>query len=117
MATTSAAPNRIPDFALQSAAVYRLEVGAAFFVAFYLVAMALVLAFSGRGFAELGPRGLRARDLSGQQRQLGAWDQQEELNEFLQGQMEALQGDLENADKRFTMHGERLDRLEGENEV
>lgn len=45
---------------LQAAPVYRLEVGAACFAAFYLATMALMLAFDGRGFAEFGTKGLRA---------------------------------------------------------
>jgi hypothetical protein len=44
---------------LQAKEIYRLEVGAAFFVAFYLATMALFLALDGKGFAEFGPRGLR----------------------------------------------------------
>jgi hypothetical protein len=65
VAAVTAAPEPTPDFALRSAAIYRLEVGGAFFVALYLVAMAIVLALSGRGFAELGPQGLRAAEISG----------------------------------------------------
>ena len=59
-AATVAVPEPVPDFALKASEVYRLEVGMAFFAAFYLAAMALVLAIDGRGFAELGTRGLRA---------------------------------------------------------
>jgi hypothetical protein len=52
-------PDRVPDYALQAEAVYRLEVGASCFVVLYLAAMALFLALDGRGFAEFGTRGLR----------------------------------------------------------
>lgn len=37
--------------------------GAAFFVVFYLAAMALILALSGRGFAEFGTKGLRVEKI------------------------------------------------------
>jgi hypothetical protein len=37
-------PTPVPDFALQAAAVYRLEVGAACFAVFYLAAWAFALA-------------------------------------------------------------------------
>jgi hypothetical protein len=60
LGATVAVPDPAPDFALQADEIYRLEVGAAFFVAFYLATMAVVLALDGRGFAELGTRGLRA---------------------------------------------------------
>ena len=56
-------PDSIPDYALQAAAVYRLEVGAACFVVLYLAAMAFFLALEGRGIAELGTRGLRATEV------------------------------------------------------
>lgn len=66
LAATAHVPDPVPSFALQAAAVYRLEVGGACFAAFYLAAMALVLALDGRGFAELGTRGLRAAEPSRQ---------------------------------------------------
>src|SRR5918995_821279 len=67
MATSVAVPRPIPDFALRAEEIYRLEVGTAFFLAFYLVAMAFVLALSGKGFAEFGTRGLKATDVVDQQ--------------------------------------------------
>ena len=62
-AATVAVPDPVPDFALKAEQVYRLEVGAAFFVVFYLAAMALILALSGRGFAEFGTKGLRVEKI------------------------------------------------------
>lgn len=56
-------PEPVPDFALQAAAIYRLEVGGASFVVLYLAAMAFVLALDGRGFAELGTKGLRPTEV------------------------------------------------------
>lgn len=60
LAATVAVPDPVPDFALKAREIYRLEVGMAFFVAFYLAAMAIALALDGRGFAELGTKGLKA---------------------------------------------------------
>ena len=50
----------MPDYALQAKEIYRLEIGTAFFVAFYLVTMAVMLALGGKGFAEFGAKGLKA---------------------------------------------------------
>jgi hypothetical protein len=61
VAATTAVPDPVPDFALQAEAIYRLEIGAAFFAVFYLVTMAMVLALDGRGFAEIGTKGLKAQ--------------------------------------------------------
>lgn len=56
-------PTTVPDYALRAAAVYRLEVGAACFVVLYLAAMAFFLALDGRGFIELGGKGLRTEQI------------------------------------------------------
>lgn len=63
LAASVRVPDPVPDFALQAASVYRLEVSAASFVVFYLATMAVFLALDGRGFAELGTRGLRATEV------------------------------------------------------
>lgn len=52
-------PEPVPTFALQAKEIYRLEVGVAFFAVLYVAAMALLLALSGRGFAEVGTKGLK----------------------------------------------------------
>ncbi len=57
-------PSEVPDFALNAAAVYRVEVGAATFLGLYLVAMAFVLALNNRGFTEIGVHGLKAQDIT-----------------------------------------------------
>jgi len=51
-------PKPVPDYALQAAEIYRLEIGAAFFAAFYLLTLAFLLATGGRGFAKFGPHSL-----------------------------------------------------------
>jgi hypothetical protein len=58
-----AVPEPIPDYALQAAEIYRLEIGAAFFVAIYLAILAFLLALSGRGFAEFGTKGLKIQQV------------------------------------------------------
>jgi hypothetical protein len=63
LAATVQVPASVPDYALQASAVYRLEVAAACFIVVYLAAMALFLALDGRGFAEIGTRGLRASQI------------------------------------------------------
>lgn len=62
-ASTAAVPVEIPGFALQSSAVYRLEVGGAIFLGLYFVAMAFVLALRNRGFTEIGTDGIKAENL------------------------------------------------------
>ena len=57
-------PSEVPDFALNAAAIYRVEVGAATFLGLYLVAMAFVLALNNRGFSEIGVNGLKAQDIT-----------------------------------------------------
>lgn len=54
----------MPDFALNAAALYRVEVGAATFLGLYLMAMAFVLALNNRGFSEIGANGLKAQDIN-----------------------------------------------------
>lgn len=65
LAGTVAVPEPVPDFALRAAEIYRLEIGAAFFVAFYLATMALLLALGGKGFAEFGTKGLKVEEIVG----------------------------------------------------
>jgi hypothetical protein len=60
VASSARIPESIPDYALQAASVYRLEIGAACFVAIYLAAVAFLLALDGRAFVEFGRRGLKA---------------------------------------------------------
>lgn len=61
---TTGLPASIPDFALRSAAVYRIEVAVATFAGPYLIFMALFLALHNRGFSDIGMNGLRAQDMS-----------------------------------------------------
>ncbi len=62
-------PSPVPDFALRAKAVYRIEIGAAAFAGFYLVAMAFVLALNGRAFSEIGVNGLKAQEIVNEKQQ------------------------------------------------
>ncbi|MBS1861773.1 MAG: hypothetical protein JSS68_08675 [Actinobacteria bacterium] len=64
IALTAAPPTDIPAVALQSSAVYRVEVGAAVFFGLYVGTMAFALALQNRGFTEIGSGGIKARDLA-----------------------------------------------------
>jgi hypothetical protein len=64
-AMTATPPADIPSIALRATPVYRVEVGAAVFLGFYLATMALVLAMHNRGFTEIGSGGVRAQELAG----------------------------------------------------
>jgi hypothetical protein len=55
-------PDPVPDFALKSIDIYRVEVGAGCFIAFYLAATAFVLALNGRGVTEIGREGLKTKE-------------------------------------------------------
>ncbi len=63
MAATVAVPADVPGFALQAAAVYRLEIGGAFFAGLYLASTALVLALNNRAFTEVGTAVIRAHGI------------------------------------------------------
>lgn len=87
-------PGSVPDYALQSEEIYRLEIGAAFFVAFYLATMAVVLAFAGRGFAEFGTKGLKTETVV-------SLDAQEELDHQILEQLREASSELEDMQKRL----------------
>lgn len=63
-ATTVAIPADVPSIALRAVAVYRVEVGAAVFLGFYLATLAFALSLQNRGFTEIGTGGVRAQDLA-----------------------------------------------------
>lgn len=100
LAGSATMPDPVPDYALQSEEIYRLEIGASFFVAFYLALMAILLALSGRGFAEFGTRGLRAEAVVSQATQ-------KELDRQILEKLRQATSDLEDMQ-------ERLKKLEAE---
>ncbi|HEX6601865.1 MAG TPA: hypothetical protein VF030_04425 [Solirubrobacterales bacterium] len=103
LAGSAAPPEPVPDYALQSEEIYRLEIGAAFFAAFYLATMAVVLALSGKGFAELGTRGLRAERVI---------DSQKRLDRQMLARLDSVPAALAELDKRTELLGQRLESLE-----
>lgn len=94
LAGSAALPDPVPDYALQSEEIYRLEIGAAFFVAFYLALMAIVLALTGKGFAEFGTKGLRPETVVPQ-------DTQEELDHRILEKLREASSDLEDMQERL----------------
>jgi hypothetical protein len=115
LAARARVPDPVPAFALQAAAVYRLEVGAACFVVIYLAAMAFFLALEGRGFAELGTRGLRAA------RVVGASDTQQVIlsrlmkaSQEMERNLQRIDATLENATNSLNEQERRLQALDEE---
>ncbi len=62
-------PSPAPDFALKAGSIYRIEIGLAAFAGFYLMVMTFVLALGGRGFTEIGTKGLRAQEVVNRKQQ------------------------------------------------
>lgn len=60
IAINAEVPDEVPDFALNSKGLYRLEVGGASFAILYIGILALVLALHGRGFTQIGRDGVQA---------------------------------------------------------
>jgi hypothetical protein len=115
LAASVPVPDSVPDFALQAAAVYRLEVGAACFAAFYLAAMALMLAFDGRGFAEVGTRGLKATDvIQAANKQEVSLAERAEANRDLKERLNKTNDALNSAIEAMREQEERLEILEEE---
>ncbi|HEX6152845.1 MAG TPA: hypothetical protein VFZ19_04900 [Solirubrobacterales bacterium] len=83
-------PSPVPDFALNAAAIYRVEVGAATFLGLYLIAMAFVLALNNRGFSEIGVNGLKAKDIT-KKAQRGTVQEHENQLKMLWQVVEALE--------------------------
>lgn len=108
-------PAPVPDFALKAAPVYRLEVGAACFAAFYLAAMALVLALDGRGFAEVGTRGLRAVEVvHSTDEQAVSFSESVKLNREMAEKLEQTNAALESTVRTMRKQEKRLADLEEE---
>lgn len=115
LAASTTVPHPVPAFALQAIAVYRLEVGGACFAVFYLATMALVLALDGRGFAEVGTKGLRAVKVTRttDDQQVGL-SEQVKFNCDIKNDLEETEAALQSTDKTLNEQEKRLDRLEKE---
>jgi hypothetical protein len=109
LAGTAAIPEPVPDFALRAPEIYRLEIGAAFFGAFYLATLAFLLALSGRGFAEVGTRGLKVDQVV---RSNTALRQQRQIDQWTEGLLKELDADLKMIQAELASHQKRLEILE-----
>lgn len=115
LAANTKVPHPVPSFALQATAVYRLEVGAACFVVFYLAVMALILALDGRGFAEFGTKGLRAVEVTRTaDKQRASLSEQIKHTRTVVNRLKDTETALQNAAKALNEQEKRLDRLEKE---
>lgn len=103
-------PAHPPDFALKSASVYRIEVGAACFLGLYLVVMTFVLALHNRGFSEIGVNGLRAQELANIAQQDAIRGQDEQV-EALRTGLERVSGAVE---RTFEQLKSEMDELKEE---
>jgi len=115
LAASARVPDPVPDFALQAASVYRLEVSAASFVVLYLATMAVFLALDGRGFAELGTRGVRATEVvpvADAQRRTFA--DQLMLIRDMEKDLEEAKAALHDATDRLNEQEQRVRHLEGD---
>src|SRR5882672_1824974 len=63
IAWSVAPPAQIPSYALQAAAVYRFEVGAAVFLFAYFGSLTITLALKNRAFTEIGTGSLKAQNI------------------------------------------------------
>lgn len=108
LAGSTDVPAPVPDYALQAEEIYRLEIGVAFFTAFYLALMAFLLALGGRGFAEFGTQGLKAQTVVAQRtRKQRSLVRQRDLDRQTLMKLERLKRELEQQEKR-------LEQLESE---
>jgi hypothetical protein len=83
-------PDDVPSVALQAGVLYRVEIGLAVFLAFYLVIIALALALHNRGFTDVGTSGVRAQDLDAVSRGDGLQEATMEVIEELMGEVSDL---------------------------
>ena len=112
LAANVAIPDPVPDFALQSKEIYRLEIGAAFFVVFYLAVMTFVLALSGRGFAQIGTKGVAADEVVVNRKQNLAFRTLARSTRSALTGIADLRAGFRNVDKALESHEERLEKLE-----
>jgi hypothetical protein len=114
LAASAPLPAAVPDYALQAATVYRLEVGAACFVVIYLAAMAFFLALDGRGFAEFGTRGLKAEQIvrAADDEQEVTLTRQMELQQEIEQRLDGIDAVLGSITEDLEAQKQRLQFLE-----
>jgi uncharacterized protein YlxW (UPF0749 family) len=114
LAASAAVPEPVPDYALQAEEIYRLEIGMSFFVAFYLATMAMMLALSGRGFAEFGTQGVRARaviDRAAGSKQQETLSRQLKATQQTERKLEELHARVADLRENVDLHQKRLENL------
>lgn len=109
LAGTVEVPEPVPDFALRAAEVYRLEVGAAFFVAFYIATLTFLLALSGRGFAEIGTTGLKVSKVL--KRSEVGLRQQRDIDRHTRAMLQDCDAHIKDLERRLAAQEKRLDRI------
>jgi hypothetical protein len=116
LAATAPLPAAVPDYALQAATVYRLEIGAACFVAIYLAAIAFFLALDGRGFVEFGTRGLKAEQIvrAADDDEQVTLDEQTKATRGLEAALEDVEASLERAVDEISEQKQRLENVEAQ---
>jgi hypothetical protein len=107
-------PDPVPDYSLQAAAVYRLEVGAVSFALLYLAAMTFLLALDGRGFAEFGTNGLKVEQVipAADDKQDENLSEQIEVNQRLENDLNASEASLRSAAEDLKALESRVGMLE-----
>lgn len=110
LAGTAAAPEPVPDFALRAEEIYRLEIGMAFFVAFYLVTLTFLLALNGRGFAEFGTRGLKVEKIV--ERSEDGFRQQAEIDRQTRKTLNEFDAAMKDMQAELDSHRKHLESME-----
>jgi hypothetical protein len=103
-------PEPVPTFALQAAEIYRLEIGVAFFAVFYVATMTLLLALGGRGYAEVGTRGLKVAQVV--MKSNATLRQQGRVDRETQAMICEVDADLKAIAKELNSYQQRLEILE-----
>jgi hypothetical protein len=98
-----------PAYALQASIVYRIEVALAVFVALYLAAVTLRLAWYGRTFTRVGASGAEIPDVRLIQAGVDHARQAERLIQEIQAEL----ADLQQLESRLSITEERLRHLDG----
>src|SRR4029077_17767010 len=106
-------PDPVPAFAIQAEPVYKLEVGAACFVGFYLAIASFVLALHNRGFIRFGTRAVEPGSLGkvDQEQMESAAEQAQALRQLGRG-VSAIRVGVAGLKSTLAKHGKRLEVLE-----
>jgi len=110
------APTALPGVALESMALYKLEVMAGAYVIFYVLLTSFFLSLSGRGFVKMGPGGVQAGPVLPTKQQLTLQKQTKAIN-LLRRNLEMntalTQVANEELRKEIEAVNRRIDKLDG----